>query len=305
MSSVLAMLPRLPSVLNPSSSPESVNSAGSGGKRGGYYQSSHDEEEEEEPLHPPSPRSAAQRRKALKKGYVSRKRKPNTGADGKTPAEAESDDEEARPSDDEDEEVAADEAAAGTHPSGIEEDAAAENDIIASYYELDDVRIPPRRFHRNLKRFYAFFLCMGITINPLKRKSKKKLLSGRPEQAEDDKAMAEAGACPVPIDGGARNRWVRVLSFRWLALCISLAALFVHASVNVVCALHSSARAARCIFALFGVLSWLAAVLLAQDILSRRMIGTRLYYVLNNTIQKRRVTRLIKSLFNVQIATMM
>lgn len=242
MSSVLAMLPRLPSVLTQSSS----SPDGSGKQGGGYFQSS-PEEDEEEPLHKPERGEVAKRRRALKCGMNASWRRKNM----KAAVEPESDDEEATPSDEEEEADAQDPA---SH-SGLEEDAAAENDIIASYYELDDVRIPPRRFHRNLKRFYAFFLCLGITINPLKRKSKKKLLSGRPEQAEDDKAMAEAGACPVPVDSHT-SWWVRCLKLRWLSLSISLMALFVHASVNVVCALHSTARVARCIFALFGVLSW-------------------------------------------------
>ena len=137
-------------------------------------------------------------------------------------------------------------------------------EIITSFYELDDVRIPPVKFKRALRTFYSFFLAIGIIVHPVKlskRKQKaRRYVPGGEKAARDNELMAAAGAAPTPLKG-ERWDWLWQALPKWQVIyyAIFMAALICYTALNIVSAMHSGARFLKVFFAIFLLLSVLAS----------------------------------------------
>lgn len=166
-----------------------------------------------------------------------------------------------------------------------DDETAEQEDIVATFYELDHIRVPPVAFHTPLRRLYTFFIALGVPISRVKSPLEKQKEDDRGFDAafrqkdDDSEGLSWSGVSPVPLEGSPRSVrdswWVRWTEVQWVYFALFFVAWIGYFSVSVLSALESGARTLRLFFALNLLLALIASVLLANQILSKRLIGTR------------------------------
>jgi len=179
---------------------------------------------------------------------------------------------------------------ANNHQHANDEDCPAEDpinaiinnsDLLTSYYELRDVRVPEPM--TGLDVFYAFYLMVGVQVGTV-QEDKHRLITGVEGIDNDNDEMMQVGAAPSPHSRRPFNLIFplftpftqRVLFF------VSMLCLGFYASVHLAHAARTDFPMLRSMFVLFEMCSVISSLLLASDILTSRLIGTRVFYTLNS-----------------------
>ena len=206
-------------------------------------------------------------------------------------------------------------------------------ELVTAFYELEDVRIPPSL--RSLKLFYVFFLAVGIPIGKvqIKSKSESEAESESDTQAEVKwRSKLNSKSDPISVsnrsEGGGGNRvdethddddevdltkfgtapvystnpgWIRMYHIQYIHTALCMLAVVVYTVMSCHQAMQSTTRFLRIIFTICLIASVLASVALAHDVLTRRLIGTKIYYALANTSGRNQVTSQINFTLYIQL----
>jgi hypothetical protein len=152
-------------------------------------------------------------------------------------------------------------------------------EVLTSFYEYHDVRVPSIRFRSLLQRFYFILLLCGVRVHSLESRPPQLLVSKRAR--EDMLAMSDIGTSPYPlIEHGdpANSFWIKWTKWQYLYAIPWWIALALHTVINLNAALHSDSKFLRSFFAIFLLFAVIASVQLASDLLTRRLLGTRIFY---------------------------
>lgn len=155
------------------------------------------------------------------------------------------------------------------------------SDLLTSYYELRDVRVPEPM--TGLDFFYAFYLLVGVQVGTV-QEDKHRLITGVEEIDNDNDEMMGVGAAPSPNSRRPFNLIFPLFTpiVQRILFMISLLCLFFYASVHLAHAARTDFPFLRSLFVLFEMCSVISSLLLASDILTNRLVGTRVFYTLNS-----------------------
>lgn len=179
-------------------------------------------------------------------------------------------------------------AASTTYDSESEETAIINNsDLLTSFYEMRDIRVPDPMF--GLDFYYCFYLLVGVYIGSVKE-DKYRLITGVENIDDDNEDMMKVGPAPSPQ---SRQPFVWVFSLfrkkvQLVIHCFSVFCLLFYASIHFAHALKTDLPFLRTLFVVFEVCAVVASLALASEILTKRLIGTRIFYTLNSYANEKR-----------------